>query len=557
WAGYFVGNTKTTGYLLVGDPDEPSGVAQNDINFYHIDFSSNKYWSYILLVCNNADGGLWSISTDHIKFDNTGTTEHYRALHSPYIWFPGVINTADTRVEINHDCTLENGYDGAYLEWDYNNDGNYTKITSWSSNGYTAGVDGCDQACTQPNTDAWTDGSFTGQQTSVSNALSNVPTSSWVRFRLVGMEDNSTGTGDYRAYEFWVKGNDIDFGSSGFEQGGIYAEGHVFAQSNAQIGDVAEFFPVQGTSKAGDLISMDKTGSELTYVTSEKMDPLVIGVHSSSPSVLVNNPENGIPVGLSGRIPVNVTNENGNIKPGDYLTSSSKQGFAMKATENCFVVGRAMEKLNTENGKVLCMISPGWYNSNPKSEGVISGDYSLIQGQKTVKVIDEKVHEGSRVFVTMRDDPGSYFWVKTVKNGYFEISVKNAPQKSVPFDYLINNASTVKEIEKTINEELITKKADKKIKDGNNNEACEDCEREMIYIGPNKDNIDMSHIAISSNPPSPPPDINKAWTWDPVNGFKELDVDINKMVNKKREKKEASSGNIDIDEKIDKKKNQK
>ncbi|MDA3819019.1 MAG: hypothetical protein PF590_00885, partial [Candidatus Delongbacteria bacterium] len=331
WAGYFSGNTKTTGYLIVGNPDEPSGVSQNNISFYSIDFGSDKYWNYILLVCNNADGPLWSYSTNYIKFDNTGA-EHYRAAHSPYIWFPGIMNTSNTRVEISHASTLEDTWDGVYLEWDYDNNGTYTKITSWSTNGYNATVDGCNQSCSQPSTPAWDDdmdGSENGLTTvtSVSNSLSNVPASSWVRFRLVGMEDGSTSTGEYRAYDFTIYGNDINFGSSGYEEGGIYAEGHVFAQSNAQIGDVAEFFPVQGTSTPGDLISMDKTGSELTYVTSKKMDPLVIGVHSSSPSILVNNPENGIPIGLSGRVQVNVTNENGNIMPGDYLTSSSLKGY--------------------------------------------------------------------------------------------------------------------------------------------------------------------------------------------------------------------------------------
>jgi hypothetical protein len=35
---------------------------------------------------------------------------------------------------------------------------------------------------------------------------------------------------------------------------------------------------------------------------------------------------------LSGRVPVNVCGENGDIKPGDYLTSSSLPGVAMKWT---------------------------------------------------------------------------------------------------------------------------------------------------------------------------------------------------------------------------------
>jgi hypothetical protein len=83
---------------------------------------------------------------------------------------------------------------------------------------------------------------------------------------------------------------------------------------------------------------------------------------------------------LSGRVPVKVCGENGDIKPGDYLTSSSKPGVAMKWTlldvntakdfnelkkilsENEMrrnaIIGKAVESFSgAGTGKILVLIS--------------------------------------------------------------------------------------------------------------------------------------------------------------------------------------------------------
>ena len=67
----------------------------------------------------------------------------------------------------------------------------------------------------------------------------------------------------------------------------------------------------------------------------------------------------------------------------------------------------------------------------------------------------------------------------------------------------------------------------------NDNIPCKKCESEMSYIG-NTRGMKVKKIAISQNPPSLPPDLDKIWTWDPVNGFIEPDVEINKLIENKR-----------------------
>ena len=70
---------------------------------------------------------------------------------------------------------------------------------------------------------------------------------------------------------------------------------------------------------------------------------------STNPAqILRDDLENAAPVVLSGIVPCKVTVENGSIKPGDLLVSSSTPGHAMKAGNNPpagTVIGKAVTRL--------------------------------------------------------------------------------------------------------------------------------------------------------------------------------------------------------------------
>ena len=59
---------------------------------------------------------------------------------------------------------------------------------------------------------------------------------------------------------------------------------------------------------------------------------------------------------LSGRIPVKVSLENGPIKAGDYLTTSSIPGVAMKATKAGQMIGKALEDFDSPNSDAQGMV---------------------------------------------------------------------------------------------------------------------------------------------------------------------------------------------------------
>ena len=63
-------------------------------------------------------------------------------------------------------------------------------------------------------------------------------------------------------------------------------------------------------------------------------------------------------------MPVKVTNENGAIAMGDYLTSASRPGYAMKATKPGIMIGQALSSFDGlfETGLVTVFMGVGYYD---------------------------------------------------------------------------------------------------------------------------------------------------------------------------------------------------
>jgi hypothetical protein len=139
--------------------------------------------------------------------------------------------------------------------------------------------------------------------------------------------------------------------------------------------DLAEEFPTNDTLEPGDLVSLDLTNDTPSLVkkSSQSYDRSILGVVSTNPGIALtqdnvfigpisdtyqSNKDHAL-IALAGRVPLKVTNENGTIKKGDYLTSSSTPGIAMKATKNGRVVGIALES-GEGKSQILVLINPHW-----------------------------------------------------------------------------------------------------------------------------------------------------------------------------------------------------
>jgi hypothetical protein len=134
--------------------------------------------------------------------------------------------------------------------------------------------------------------------------------------------------------------------------------------TNASGGsDYAELFPGNYASfSAGDVVALDVVGNIVMATDPE----LMLGAYSLTPNTLGNWFEDWrdagthVPVALLGQVPVNVNMEGGAISVGDYLTLSSVDGVASKATGVGYVLGQALESASV-NGQITVFIQPKWH----------------------------------------------------------------------------------------------------------------------------------------------------------------------------------------------------
>jgi len=132
--------------------------------------------------------------------------------------------------------------------------------------------------------------------------------------------------------------------------------------------DYAEFFPMAYPDRKyepGDVLLLSDQGYAVE-TGQERYSKRVAGVYSSNPVVVGNSsaegdPEDAVLVGMMGIIPTKVCTENGNIEVGDFITTSSIPGVAMKATRPGMVIGRALEGYDGNGtGKVKVYVNIVW-----------------------------------------------------------------------------------------------------------------------------------------------------------------------------------------------------
>lgn len=100
----------------------------------------------------------------------------------------------------------------------------------------------------------------------------------------------------------------------------------------------------------GDILSFDKDGISRANIPYTNR---IFGVLQDNPVIVYRtNDDTGDPVMQTGSALVNVTNITGDIKVGDYVTSSSIAGKGQKAAESGYVVGIALSDF-ASNGQTV------------------------------------------------------------------------------------------------------------------------------------------------------------------------------------------------------------
>lgn len=109
----------------------------------------------------------------------------------------------------------------------------------------------------------------------------------------------------------------------------------------------------------GDIICFESGTGKLVRCR-EPYQESMFGVFLKKPQVVLRTDPNGQPVIREGKVLVNITTENGPLKPGDYVTSSKTPGKAQKATDlSGYVLGRSLSKVDSGEKQVEVALSIG------------------------------------------------------------------------------------------------------------------------------------------------------------------------------------------------------
>lgn len=144
-----------------------------------------------------------------------------------------------------------------------------------------------------------------------------------------------------------------NIGSVSSKYNTVYADTFNGTAVTANYADLAERYHSDSPYAVGTLVKLGGT-KEIT-ATDEKNDMQVLGVISENPAYLMNagagNPEEWLPVAMTGRVPVKVT---GKVKKGQRIVSSNIPGVGVAVndadiTSLLCIIGRALEDSDNDN----------------------------------------------------------------------------------------------------------------------------------------------------------------------------------------------------------------
>jgi hypothetical protein len=169
--------------------------------------------------------------------------------------------------------------------------------------------------------------------------------------------------------------------------------------------DFAEMFPSTETLESGDVVVFGDVNESIEK-SSGSYDAKLAGIISTRPGFLAGNTIEGhYPVALAGRVPTKVTTEGGDIAIGDPLTSSSTNGYAMKATEPGPIVGYALEPYDgeSETNTIVVFVNVSYWGGDATDEvpGTSSSASGLLSGNLASLNMNGNIYMGGNEIVSI------------------------------------------------------------------------------------------------------------------------------------------------------------
>ena len=178
----------------------------------------------------------------------------------------------------------------------------------------------------------------------------------------------------------------------GAQDGDIVAGGRLYANSTKSVGDVAEYFPVTEKVEIGHIIASEPGKSNSYKLANVSYCNHLIGVISKEPSVVLNDPSEGPPVGLTGRVIVKLVDSERLVVSGDFITSSNQKGLGQLATKEGPVIGYAVRNQNVGEDVVEILLQPGRFYKPAKYNALNDVEMKANSSAEYEK-LDQRIRE--------------------------------------------------------------------------------------------------------------------------------------------------------------------
>lgn len=214
--------------------------------------------------------------------------------------------------------------------------------------------------------------STSGQLTFSANSRTNLLNQS--NFGFYNSASDDSGINNSKPALFIASNGYIGIGtnnptSSLKVNGDIRGETLFAVNTTIQSADVAENYVSSQSLEPGDIVSLEGgSNNQAVKKTSTPYELKTLGIVSTKPGITLNSDPAldkdhpyAFPLALNGKVPVKVSAENGNILPGDFITTSSIPGVGMKASREGTVIGKALEGYSTSGnntiGKIMVFVN--------------------------------------------------------------------------------------------------------------------------------------------------------------------------------------------------------
>jgi hypothetical protein len=155
----------------------------------------------------------------------------------------------------------------------------------------------------------------------------------------------------------------------------------------------------------------------------------IVGVVSTAPGFVAGSKTiDSVPIALVGRVPVRFSTENGPLKSGDYLTSASIPGYAMRATQAGRVIGTALEDMDKNKLSDCPAIGSGQFIGTKCGTLTVFVNLASYSGASVEMLMQEDLDNSASLLpegITAESDAG-----KTEQSKILDFLVKVRDSKS-------------------------------------------------------------------------------------------------------------------------------